>query len=419
MHLFPRRSRLRWRWISSTLWIVAGVGVFGIWGFSGCGGTPSHRTVSPPSHAAAPARPRNVPAPSHSGGSTEAAGLRTRTTVLSAQALPAWRAPFAVRFVSAQVGWALAGGPPSSSGLIEWTRDGGQHWQAVSFAGIQWDAMRVANAKTITAVGNRGPQFFAARTTNGGTHWQITTDAHPPFGPGIHAIDRLQGHLLVLDADGHLWEATPTAWRAMATPNNAPIRAFRVQGATVEAILGRRQLAVTSNAGRNWRIRWTAPAGYRLVALSAQASTLWILGNAVQGSNTTNVIWVVPTAGAPVSRRMARTGPSAETWTGLQATTASTAWAWAGRCDSVLGTCAIHLYYTQDAGRRWQRRTLPQMRHPYPNPSAPPALLRGFRPAGFWGPDDGIIAVGLLPPHLALPVLWTTSDEGIRWQPLK
>lgn len=391
--------------------LLAGLAVFALAGFSGCGKAPGPPPSPAPSATPSSRPPGPAPARSHPA----VAKLQTRIAALPVVARSAWQtAPFSVRFVSTQVGWALTGGLPDSVGWITWTRDGGRQWHAVAFPGITWDALRVSNAQTITAVGHRGPAFVAAHTTDGGARWLLTTAAHPPFGSGIRAIGRLDGHLLVLDAAGHLWAATSTAWRAIPTPHQAPIRAFHVHGTTLAAILGRQELVITPNAGRSWSIRWTAPAGDRLVALAPQGTAWWILGQAVQGATTTNTIWVA-SPDAPVTRRFTASGPTARAWTGLQMTTATTGWAWGGQCADIRGPCAMQLYQTHDGGRRWPLRTLPRIRHPYPNPSVPPAVLRGFRPAGFWGPTHGVIALGLLPPHLAVPGLWDTADGGSLW----
>ena len=353
-------------------------------------------------------------------GQPTSAGLEKYSLTLIPQGTPPPGIPRAIHFTSQKQGWAISGGSPSTVGYIGSSDNSGRSWLMYAFPGVTFSILNSSNGKSVTAIGSKKQSLFMASTVNGGKSWEITLDPHPPFAaPYLKKAFPYDNGWLILSSSGRLWLYNGNGWQAIATPKRAIVKTWAVHSSIIYAVLGQDRLASTSNSGKTWHTLVDTHGSQRITAFTTQGSNMWVLVQRAQSNQTTNTLLFSSNSGKTFSQLNTTVLPSTFVWNRIDMVNQTDGWATGGSCNDVTGNCATTLYRTISGGRTWQRISLPPVRYRYPNPHLPPAHLTGFRPVAFFSSAAAMISMGYLPPNGASPTLFSTSDGGKKWIPIR
>ena len=348
------------------------------------------------------------------------AGLEKYSLTLNPQGTPPPGIPRAIHFTSQKQGWAISGGSPSTVGYIGSSDNSGRSWLMYAFPGVTFSILNSSNGKSVTAIGSKKQSLFMASTVNGGKSWEITLDPRPPFAaPYLKKAFPYDNGWLILSSSGRLWLYNGNGWQAIATPKRAIVKTWAVHSSIIYAVLGQDRLASTSNSGKTWHTLVDTHGSQRIKAFTTQGTNEWVLEQRAQSNQTTNTLLFSSNSGKTFSQLNTTVLPSTFVWNRIDMVNQTDGWATGGSCSDVIGNCANTLYRTTNGGRTWQQISLPSVRYRYPNKNLPPALLTGFRPAAFFSSATAMISMGYLPPNVATPTLFSTSDGGQKWIPTR
>jgi photosystem II stability/assembly factor-like uncharacterized protein len=357
---------------------------------------------------------------STNSGQPTSAGLQKYSLTLTPRANTPLGIPREIHFTSQKQGWAISGGPPSTVGYIAYSNNSGSSWLKYGFPGVTFTVINSSNSQSATAIGSKNQSLFIATTVNGGKSWEITLDPHPPFDATyLKKAYPFDNGWLVLSSSGRLWHYNGKRWQTIPTPKQAIVKTWVVHSPTVYAVLGQDRLASTNDRGKTWHTLVDTHGSQTITAFTTQGTNEWVLEQRAKSNQTTNTLLFSSNQGNTFSQIYTGTLPSTLAWNRIDMVNQTDGWAAGGSCSDVIGNCANTLYRTTNGARTWKRISLPSVDYHYPNPNVPPAHLTGFRPTGFFTSTNTMISVGYLPPNVASPTIFSTSDGGQQWIPTR
>ncbi len=350
--------------------------------------------------------------------STKASQVVTRTMNIESKSVAVSQVgiPRALQFESQTSGWEISLGTPSSYGLIASTVNGGSSGRSYSFSGVTFDFLDVLRSGEVGALGNKGQTMVIATTANDGSSWKVTEDHNPPFSAAyVRGLYRFQGKWLVLDGNGDIWAINPNGMTKMSLPQNSNMSLLKVNGSEIYAVLGNHKLVATANE-KSWTNLYISPPAETIVSMALIGHKAWLIERQKSGNKITNTVLASADGGRRFTPIDSVSTPTASNWTAIDMTTMTDGWVLGGTCNDVPGRCATTLLHTSNGGHSWNRVALPSFVYNYQNSTAPPVKMGGFRPAGFFGSNQAVIAFGYVSPNVAMPRLYVTTNTGQEWK---